>query len=494
MTEFISTLCDEDTFTYDRLESDHSYVWTNFFNNIPDVDFIKNVEEPDYNYDNYTMLSLNSRLSTWIHKNWGENVYITFQGRKKAREQNKLYIIIRPMIGENYLEMTDSMINELQTAFGNINDFKSVLLYSDEQIILDSGIMIPRQWIRELLPYAYINPELNPYVDDLGLFVRIDNYPDFTEIMQKLSINLVEQLETMYMDGYVYNPPSEIIRKWSLNTHNIHKEVYYPSWTDNRITLTSGGKYNFIFDRINGKKTIDYFVGNDNVVKHTLSLMLDTKEITYVGEYARVRVDNLEEAQKIASNVEYAKYIASGIVLIKYVTSMDDVKLYKEIGSVNQNVLKYDSVAVYKSSDIQKPYLVSFLFPYNLHINMRQTSELLWNVFQEYRLSPQITEISEVSYDQIYLERAIPYPEISDDKLENVKYSDGIQYARDMTTLVPHILTEKEINKQIKGVSRIKERDKVTEEVVQTTDLVYPEIILEKKHIPISVSRKGIIP
>lgn len=497
---------------------DSSFVWTNFYNNIPKVDFIENVEEPDYNYDNYAFLSLKSYLSAWIHKNWDENIYITFPGRKKSKIPNKSYLIINPMIDGDNLIMNDNMIEELQTVVDNIPNFKSVLLYTDEQIILDSGILIPKQWIRELLPYVYINPELNPYVNELGLFVQMGNYPDFTELLQKLSYNLVNQLKTMYLNGYIYRPPSQIIKDWNLNTHNVHKDVYYPSWTDNRITYTSGGKYNFIFDRINGKKTIDYLVGNDNVVKHALSLLVSPSrsfhhipEITYIDEYARIEVDNLVEAQKIASIIKYVDRVASGTVLIKYVTSMDDVKIYKEIGDVNQDVLKYDSIAVYKSSDIQKPYLVSFLFPYNLHINLRQTSELLWNVFQDYRLNePIIDEIKGKDITPVYLENIIPYPEVVDDKLQvNLKYSDGIQYARNMTTLVPHHLTDAEMREQI--IEREKENIRLQEELeekikrddkgkdIESITEIIPEInnmITDKKprNFPISISNRRIMP
>ena len=103
---------------------------------------------------------------------------------------------------------------------------------------------------------------------------------------------------------------------------------------------------------------------------------------------------------------------------------MDDVKIYKEIGDVNQDVLKYDSITVYKSSDIQKPYLVSFLFSYNLHINLRQTSELLWSVFQQYRLDDPVTVSSTersksiMTYTSTKLsDIQLPYLDVVDKKL-----------------------------------------------------------------------------
>jgi len=430
-------------------KSNTNRIWTDFYKNIQSLDFIESVEEPDFNYDNYSILSLKTILSEWIHENWDNQIYLTFPAGKKDTYPNRSYLTIQPMIGNDELIMDQQMIDSLQKEVNKltITDLKSVLVIGNNNtIILDSGVTIPSSWIKEMLPYVPVNPELNPYVAESGLFVQISHYPDFSEIYTILSINIEKKLKQMFTDGYVYKPQYSIIQNWQLITHEMYKEVYYPLWTDRRITNSCGGKYQFIKNRMNGINTIDYFVDSNNVVKHTfvslLQSQLQIQKIKIMTNYVRVQVDNLNDAQRIASLVEYAEEIASGHIILKFVSSSDSVKAYKEIALVNEDKLNYKSIVSYQTEYLHRPYAVSFLFPYNLNFNILTTSTMLWNLFMDYKLNEPLQEtVDTVILDKLNIDTLYQEIEYS----TGIEYPENIQYGKKLFTLVPHHLSKEEI-------------------------------------------------
>ena len=53
-------------------------IWTPFFRTIVNVESIPGgcVEEPDFNYIEYTLFVLKTRLAPWISKKWDKKIFI----------------------------------------------------------------------------------------------------------------------------------------------------------------------------------------------------------------------------------------------------------------------------------------------------------------------------------------------------------------------------------------------------------------------------------
>ena len=320
----------------------------------------------------------------------------------------------------------------------------------------DNGNIILSSWIMQFLPYVNINKTLNPYVNEFGLFVQIGDYPDYSSIYTKLSIYVNEELNRMYNMGYVYLPSKHVIDNWYLVPPNISSstsEIYYPMWEDNRITKTSGDIHSFIHDRINGIEYINYYVGENKVVHHTLAklIMIQFDRLVKIvnSQYIQVTVNNLKEGQQIASLIEYATVNTSGIIDIKYVTSMSDVNIYEGIEKNNREIFGIDSIVHYKTEDIQRPYAVSFLFKYNININMRSVSYKLWKMFETYRFnidSQIVVEEEKVkTINTFVVKNIVPFKDI--DFIPSIYVKSRKLFANEYVTLKGKPLKDTEIIK-----------------------------------------------
>ncbi len=399
---------------------EEQYVWTDLYTSYIHIDsYTEMREEPDRNYTDYMVFSLKSRISNWVNNNWDDSIEISFINRTKSNSQNKLYLTVQLLVGGDVLELNNKMINELQIYVNSINleDLKSVLLYGFAQInsrtnmlTTEKGYIIPQDWIREVIYYVDINAKLNPFINETGLYVEIGNYPDYSIIYDKLSVNLVKKLREMFEEGYIIEPPENIIEDWILTPLDDKNLLYIPIWTDNRITESYGTLTNFMITRLNGDKDINYYVGNNQVIRHYIAELLKDKEYKYVGYYLNIEISGLKEAQEIATYIEYANEIATGIIIQTHVTSIDDVNIYMKI-------IDDGDVLYYKTDDVYRPYTVSIRYSYDKNINSFATSSELLRKFIEYRdeLYPVYPPVTEEKMIETY------EPYISDEKIDNVE-------------------------------------------------------------------------
>ena len=394
------------------------HVWTEYYTYIPNKEYINIIEEPEPNFTNYTLFSLNSHLSNWINHNWDSRIELSFPSYIKPNQPKRKYITIVPLVGGEKMYMSDIMISELQKVVNNITEEqqKSILLLDYSSILLDNKIMISTRWIEQMLQYVNIPIIYNPYVTKIGLYVELRNEIDFTSIYADLSLLVINELKEMYRGGYISKPSNNIINNWKLVPVDIEQNIYAPNWEDNRITKSSGNMYNFILNKVNNINTIDYELGDNKVVYHTLSKQLNNLNyIDYIinDNYLRINVENLEMAQKIASLIEYVTIYTEGSVIIKYVTSIDEVNIYKEIAQVLEYI---EIISVYKINDNERPYSVSFLFPLDTGINTQKISKQLWEEFNNYHLMQFPTYPEEIIYDSSKFDE-----NIKDTKVEEVE-------------------------------------------------------------------------
>lgn len=384
---------------------DDGYVWTELYITVPDRSLYKAIELPDRNYDNYIIFSLNSYLSHWVSINWHPNIEITFISRHKPGIEDKLYLTIQPLVGGDILEMDKNMRQDLQTYLNtlSITKLKSVLLYGfglNRKLVTKQGHVIEEDWIRQLIPYVGIDNSLNPHIDEIGLHVELSWIPQYTEIYRLLSINLIEKLIEMYDGGCIIEPNKKIRDKWLLVPQDDRRIIYAPIWRDTRITNNYGSMVNFLQTRILGIKTINFKIDANETIRHYLIHLFQERGVinnfTMTKYYLKMEVNDLYEAQLIATLIDYAIEKANGIVILKHVKDQREADIYKLIS--DQMKIPH-SFIYYRADDIQRPYTASFLFEYKSNINVKEVSIQLWNIFNQYRISDIIDE--EIQIEEI---------------------------------------------------------------------------------------------
>nr|QBK90163.1 MAG: hypothetical protein LCPAC102_00730 [Pithovirus LCPAC102] len=396
---------------------DDNYVWTDFYTTMPEMHSYTKalIEESDSNFNNYSIFSINSHLMNWVAANWDDQIELSFPGKIKKNMPNKIYLTIKPLIGGNTLDMTNDMITDLQRIVDkiDISILKSALLYGFDiatPILTNDGYLISSMWIRQMISYVYINPLLNPIIDETGLYVEIGNYPNYTEIYRKLSVNLISKLVEMYEEGFILEPSEKIIENWVLLEHDDKGLLYTPSWVDKRITSTYGTIIDFLFTRLMGCIYIDYYIGNNKVIIHFIASLLQNDNVKFKIHrlYIRVWINDLDSAQKIATLIEYAESNANGLIILKHVSSLDDINIYKEILSSADIFIKNANVLYYETNDIHRPYTLSIRFSYDTKINLDNISIKLMNEFILYR-NIKYSSKPKTTIDDININPIIPY-------------------------------------------------------------------------------------
>jgi hypothetical protein len=360
-------------------------VWTPFYRTIPDVKTTGWVDEPDFNYTSYDIFVLNTKLSYWLKHNFGPKLSISYpSARGREGKSNSMYITVVPTKGGEVYDMSSDQVESLQHIVDEITTSSrtAVLLmsidsYPTEDPFGDS-VIIPSDWLRSIYPYVGLSPDVNPHMSEMGIMVELESYIDFSSVYFDLVIQVIERVKNLYFQGYIVNPDPDIIEKWGLislnaddsedngmNTETKNK-IYKTSWKDSRITSKYGGMYGFLMSRQQGEKTIDLFIGYKSLAKHNLAKYLLNYDISGVfsNQHVSVHVDNIADAQAIASNIDIYANEGSGYILQMTSSRPSWILLYSSIAEK----MGYDDTVGYLSTDESRPYVFSCLVPYETNI------------------------------------------------------------------------------------------------------------------------------
>jgi hypothetical protein len=285
-------------------------------------------EGPESNLNPYTLFVIRTNLRAYIRKEWNISCDIMFQTVEK---DSLLYYTAIPLHGNDRIEMDRKMVieltNEVNRIVEDIPNYVLLMSYRsfvaripDHEKNTFGSFQVPLQWVKLMIPLLYTNhPEHDFKINKYGLLVNIEDSTDYTIEYNVMVNDVISHLSYLYINGYIPKPSPDIIANWQLEEFDgyaIENSVYHPSWDDVRITGAYGGIWNFIRTRERGVRTINYFIGDSLVKRHMASLMLSSvqREIVFDGEYAKIEVINLEDAQTIASMIDCELNNASGTV------------------------------------------------------------------------------------------------------------------------------------------------------------------------------------
>ncbi len=342
-------------------------IWISYFRTIIDVVPSGCEEEPDFNYTSYILFALKSRIVPWLSKHWDPKLSVTFPSIER---NNKMYITVVPIRGGKTIDLSVEMIDDLQKEVNRLTakPLKGALLISSDSFISNPPArQIPSSWIDSILPYLGINRSMNPYLDTVGIIVELDRVIDFYNIYYKLLTNVIDNVRSMFDDGYVVDPSNEIINNWNLISVDEDNRLFHPAWTDRRITERYGGMASFIQSRIMKDPNIDFFVGPKLLYRHQIALMLSkiNKEVTFVGQYARIEISNITTARQIACIIDRGTKTGSGKVVVMSGSRESWIMLYMETA----HDMGYECLG-YMVSDPSRPYMFSCIVPFGTNIQL----------------------------------------------------------------------------------------------------------------------------
>ncbi len=224
-------------------------------------------------------------------------------------------------------------IDKLQSIIDHwlVNHFDECLLMCKEFKI--EGI--PSTWIRDMIPTINISG-YQTVLDDGRLYVRLDPYKDYSSTYTSLNVKVVETLERMYEDGFVYGFD---LPQWNLE--HLGNEFRKPRWND--ATFASN-MVSFLTQRFLGEKEVCFDIGtNNNVVRHFIARDIDGCK--FISDRLILEIDGLDDAKSISKYIKRACQESFGEVTLSMFRTKEEV-----VGGV-----------MYMTDDIHFPYTISTL-------------------------------------------------------------------------------------------------------------------------------------
>ena len=366
---------------------DEKIVWTPFYRTIPDVKTTGWVEEPDFNYTSYDIFVLNTQLSYWVKHNFSPLLSISFpSSRGREGKDNSMFITVVLTKGGEVYNMSSDQVKSLQKIVDEITTSPrtAVLLMSTDPYPTEdpygNSVIIPSDWLRSIYPYIGLVPIINPHLSEMGIMVELKGYADYPGVYSGLVVKVIERVKDLYFQGYIVNSDPDIIKKWGLISLNPdiksddnkedreNKEdmegkdkIYKPCWNDSRITSNYGGMYGFLMSRQQGDTSVDIFIGYKSLAKHKLAkYLLDANIVgVFSDQHLAVNIDNIADAQAIASNIDIGVNEGSGCVLRMTSSRTSWFLLYSAIA----RKMGYTDTVGYLSMYGSQPYVFSCLVP-----------------------------------------------------------------------------------------------------------------------------------
>ena len=343
-------------------------------------------EEPDFNYGPYDIFCLETRLYPVVYKLFGRNVEIIFE---TVHEDHRMNLKIKLV----HITNTKNMVlpnkdinlsdNDKMILMDSINRIvsqnKEYCLIDRNELYIAGRGSYPKSWYNEVLGYINldskifdkdvyfgekISGEYNPFISDEGIYLMFNPTSDYKTAYNQVVKHILDTLDMYYEDGVVYGA-SNIAYDWKLervDNNEVIPKLYRPTWKDNRFAPTLA---EFLKNRITGDNFINIKVSNNLVARHYISLGLTPEKINMVfdGNYIKIPVKDLDEAQYVTSLVLSSQHKAEGKVVTYAVNNVSWIYLYIEAAN---KLFDNPSVTGYRTTDQEKPFMFSCIIDKHL--------------------------------------------------------------------------------------------------------------------------------
>ena len=325
-------------------------------------------------YTPYDIFCLQTRLYPIVYQMLGRNVLLLFEDEYVNERMELVLKLVRVGSAQNFLGTMDHVKLKkkqqkiLNEAIDKITaEHMGYCLIDKQELLLSVGKIYPTHWFYTMMEYVILPIEYNPFLssarysgnesDRGGIYLTFNPESDYKTAYNSVCKLLLDTIAKYYEEGVVYRPYS-IIDSWSLEQVDTQtNRLYRPTWRDDRF---APNLVEFLLRKIQGDPYIRLPISSNLVTRHYIASILNEYEIAVIfeGDYARIQVNNLEEAQKIASLVTSVTGLGSDQkVVIR--------NLAGQVESFMNSIPPEINCISYQTSNIEKPYTVSCLVDLN---------------------------------------------------------------------------------------------------------------------------------
>lgn len=330
------------------------------------------VELATSTYGPYDLFCLETRLYNTVYQMFGRDVEIIFRSVYQTERMEIKVDIVKIMditttepVPNPSIEMTDEQNKILTNKVGQItSNHIGYCLIDMYELYLSSSQKYPKDWFYSVCGYIELPTEYNPFITPNGIYLTFNPLSNYKEGYNEVVKILLDTIDRYYKEGVVYGA-GNIAEKWKLERLDREEKIgklYQPMWNDKRFAPYPT---DFLLKKINGDPYIRIRVSDNLVKRHYISSKLRSEGISmiFVGEYIKIPVDNIDDAQYISALVQSSEDVSNGKVIVHSATRPSWIYLYME--AANQ-LLENPSCTGYQVSTIERPYIFSCIVDRNI--------------------------------------------------------------------------------------------------------------------------------
>ena len=370
------------------------------FRLLPDDYTIRTVEEPDVDcrYTPYRIFVMETRLYPLIYKMFPFNIYIcpkSVYNSKKNRMDVYLNITKILKDSEENVDLTETQKEIIQNQIDKITsqdiDYALIDIHEFHKSLV---VKYPFSWFRTIIEYTGLDDEYNPFIREEGIYLTFDPDTEYKKDYYKVCEFFKTRIEEFYSRGIIVlnniiesEKKEKLVKDWnliSIDNEEIVKRIFEPNWKDSRF---AENQVDFLLRKVQQDPYIRILLP-DNLVKRYFIFKSLTKPFIVEGSYLKIKVENIREAQEIASLITHERSKSKGRVLTLAASRMSEIYLFFEYAEK----FKKGECVSYSVSNNENPFMFSCL----LNEKDYTSSDDLRKKFRNYA-NNRLVEVSKIS-------------------------------------------------------------------------------------------------
>lgn len=199
--------------------------------------FTRTIGENGYNnYTPYQLFCLKSRLMPYLIQKYGDvsaQFISVYEDPGSTLSGSFTTLSVHITRNSDPIPLSENNRKEIQTwvnyIAGSTPFYALILDYKIPLYI--KGKLIDSLWLKSILPYLIIPDDINPFIENGKLHGTFAHLDDYNLGYNTLLDDLINQIEDMYLGGYIVSAESIAI-DWELVPVSDDGKLYKPNWSD----------------------------------------------------------------------------------------------------------------------------------------------------------------------------------------------------------------------------------------------------------------------
>lgn len=363
-----------------------------FFRLLPE-NSIGEEADVDCRYTPYRVFVMETRLYPMIYDMFPDVVINPKSVYDPKKKRMDVYLSIRNSKTDEEINLSHEQKEKIQKELDKINSQNiDYALINLKELYRSIGKRYSFSWFKSVIEFTGLNEEYNPFIKDEGIYLTFDPDSEYNKYYYETCKFLKDRIEEFYSKGIIVLPKNakQLVEKWGLIAIDEENKLYQPSWVDRRF---ANDQVSFLLEKVSdvasGASTIKLLLPDNLVKRHGIIKALQEigKPCILEGSYLKVQVENINDAQKVATYVDNAKLL-NGRVVVLGTSRLSEIYLFFDYA---EKYKKGDCVS-YSVSSNETPYVFSCLLKEDDYMS----GDILKERFRNYALE-RLIEVSKIS-------------------------------------------------------------------------------------------------